>query len=61
VDRANTAIVLWAQRSSATDAEKNFIYLTITIPDVPEKSLKLDIQPTYLEASGHSTTKNVNY
>jgi hypothetical protein len=31
------------------------------MPDVPKESLKLDIQPTYLEATGHSKTKNVNY
>lgn len=53
--------MLWAQRSSATDAAKNYVYLTITIPDVPKESLKLDIKPTYLEASGHSKTKNINY
>ncbi|KIW06655.1 uncharacterized protein PV09_02363 [Verruconis gallopava] len=53
--------VLWAQRSSDSDPDKNYIYLTITMPDVPADSLKLDIQPTYVEASGHSTTKNLNY
>jgi len=52
---------LWAQRSSDSDADKNYIYLTLGMPDVPEDKLKLDIKPTYVEASGHSTTKNVDY
>ena len=54
-------LVLWAQRSSDSDADKNYIYLTLGMPDVPEDKLKLDIKPTYVEASGHSTTKNVDY
>ncbi|KZF19503.1 HSP20-like chaperone, partial [Xylona heveae TC161] len=53
--------VLWAQRSSATDAEKNFIYLTISATDVPSGSLKLDLKPTSLSFTGHSDTKKVDY
>jgi hypothetical protein len=53
--------VLWAQRSSTTDADKNYVYLTIGMPDVPKDSLKLDIKATSIEASGHSTTKNLDY
>ena len=51
----------WAQRSSKTDAEKNHVFLTISVPDVDPKTMKLDIQPTHLEFSGYSATKKVNY
>ncbi|EJD04573.1 HSP20-like chaperone [Fomitiporia mediterranea MF3/22] len=37
--------VLWAQRSSAVEAEKNIIYLTVNLPEINESTLKLDIQP----------------
>ncbi|KAJ9604457.1 p23 chaperone protein wos2 [Cladophialophora chaetospira] len=56
-----TPEVLWAQRSSATDAEKNYVYLTISVPDVPPKSLKLDIKPTGLTFTGTSDTKKTTY
>jgi len=52
-----TPEVLWAQRSSESDPTKNFVYLTITIPDVSEKDLKLDIQPTKVVCTGQSHTK----
>lgn len=48
--------VLWAQRSSSVDPEKNFIYLTINVPDVPASSFKLDLKPQGLTFSGHSDT-----
>ncbi|KAG7125326.1 Protein wos2 like protein [Verticillium longisporum] len=51
-----TPEVLWAQRSSASDATKNFVYLTISVPDVPASSLKLDLKPTGLTFDGHSDT-----
>jgi len=53
--------VLWAQRSSSSDAARNFIYLTIAAPDVPRADLKLDLQPARLTFSGKSTTKHVTY
>lgn len=56
-----TPEVTWAQRSSATEAEKNYIYLTIVAPDVPESELKLDIQDTKLSFKGPSTSKKVTY
>jgi len=49
-----TPEVLWAQRSSATDPAKNYIYLTITVPDIPKENLKLDITPTSLTFTGRS-------
>jgi CS domain len=53
--------VLWAQRSSKDDPEKNFIYLTISVPDVPRSSLKLDLGPTSLTFTGTSDTKKLTY
>jgi hypothetical protein len=53
--------VLWAQRSSKTDAARNYVYLTLSVPDVAEKDMTLDIQPTKLSFKGHSHTKNVTY
>ncbi|KAF4342013.1 Hsp90 binding co-chaperone Sba1 [Fusarium beomiforme] len=53
--------VLWAQRSSVADASKNFIYLTISVPDVPKDSLTLDLQPTKLTFTGTSATLKKKY
>ncbi|KAI8964744.1 HSP20-like chaperone [Daldinia sp. FL1419] len=56
-----TPEVLWAQRSSNAEPEKNFIYLTISVPDVPKENLKLDLQPTTLTFTGHSETLKRTY
>jgi hypothetical protein len=56
-----TPEVLWAQRSSKSDPEKNFIYLTISVPDVPPSNLKLDLKPTGLTFTGHSDTLKRTY
>ncbi|KAK4241050.1 HSP20-like chaperone [Achaetomium macrosporum] len=56
-----TPEVLWAQRSSKDDPEKNFIYLTISVPDVPTSNLKLDLKPTGLTFTGHSDTLKKTY
>ncbi|KKY14922.1 putative hsp90 associated co-chaperone [Phaeomoniella chlamydospora] len=56
-----TPEVLWAQRSSKDDAAKNYIYLTISVPDVSPKSLKLDLKPTKLTFTGTSDTKKTTY
>ncbi|SLM35187.1 HSP20-like chaperone [Lasallia pustulata] len=56
-----TPEVLWAQRSSKTDAEKNVIYLTISAPDVSPQSTKIDLKPTSLTFTGHSETKKTTY
>lgn len=53
--------VTWAQRSSSTDPEKNYVFLTIVVPDVPADKLKLDIQPTYVDFSGYSNTRKATY
>ncbi|KAJ9132227.1 Protein wos2 [Coniochaeta hoffmannii] len=59
--QTQTPEVLWAQRSSATDPEKNFIYLTISVPDVPASNLKLDLKPQGLTFTGHSDTLKRTY
>ncbi|KAB2577351.1 putative cs domain-containing protein [Lasiodiplodia theobromae] len=56
-----TPEVLWAQRSSATDPERNHVFLTISAPDVPKEKMTLDVQPTKVAFTGHSELKNVDY
>ncbi|EMF09545.1 HSP20-like chaperone [Sphaerulina musiva SO2202] len=56
-----TPEVTWAQRSSASEAEKNHIFLTIAVPDVDPKKIKLDIQPQSLSFSGYSESKKADY
>jgi len=60
-DAPLTPEVLWAQRSNKTDAAKNFIYLTITVPDVQPSNLKLDIKEQSLTFDGHSDSLKRNY
>lgn len=55
------AAVLWAQRSSDSDPEKNYVYLTIVVPDVPKDSMKLDVKDQSLSFSGRSDTLKRNY
>ena len=55
------SIVLWAQRSNKTDPKKNFIYLTISVPDVQKTNLKLDLQPQSLTFSGYSDSQKKEY
>ncbi|KAL2265459.1 hypothetical protein VTJ83DRAFT_6559 [Remersonia thermophila] len=56
-----TPEVLWAQRSSNSDPEKNFIYLTIKVPDVPTGKFRLDLTPTTLSFEGYSDTLKKTY
>ena len=51
----------WAQRSSASEAEKNHVFLTISVPDVEKSKIKLDIQPAALTFQGYSETKKATY
>ncbi|KAH0370698.1 HSP20-like chaperone, partial [Aureobasidium melanogenum] len=53
--------VTWAQRSSTTEPEKNHIYMTIVVPDVDPKNMKLDLQPSSLEFTGYSDSKKATY
>jgi len=56
-----TPEVTWAQRSSADDPEKNYVYLTIVAADVPESDLKLDLKEQSLSFKGTSTSKKCTY
>jgi hypothetical protein len=51
--------VLWAQRSSNVDAEKNFVYVTINVPDVPK--IDLNLTSTGLTFEGYSNTHKKTY
>lgn len=55
------SLVLWAQRSSTSDASHNYVFLTISVPDVPKESLKLDVQPTKVTFTGTSSSKKTTY
>ncbi len=52
---------MWAQRSSAADASKNFIYLTISVPDISPSNLKLDLKAGGLTFEGKSDTLKRTY
>ncbi|PHH90103.1 hypothetical protein CDD83_4528 [Cordyceps sp. RAO-2017] len=56
-----TPEVLWAQRSSVSDPAKNFVYLTISVPDVPKDGLQLDLKPSSLTFTGTSGTLKRKY
>ncbi|KAI9055944.1 hypothetical protein LZ554_000879 [Drepanopeziza brunnea f. sp. 'monogermtubi'] len=58
---AATPEVLWAQRSSKTDEAKNFIYITISVPDVQKSNLKLDVKSQSLTFTGHSDSLKRDY
>ncbi|KAK6824176.1 hypothetical protein RU639_004969 [Aspergillus parasiticus] len=46
--------VLWAQRSSDSDAQRNVIYLTVNLPQIQESSLTYDLKPGSLSFSATS-------
>ncbi|KAI9460121.1 HSP20-like chaperone [Lactarius psammicola] len=48
--------VLWAQRSSTTEKEKNFLFVTVNLPDIVESSLQYDLQPTGLSFKAQAGT-----
>jgi len=56
-----TPEVLWAQRSSKTEPAKNFIYLTISVPDCPPSNLKLELKSQGLSFKGHSDSLKRSY
>lgn len=53
--------VLWAQRSSVADATKNFIYLTISVPDVTKEDIQLDVKTDSVTFTGTSGTLKRKY
>ncbi|CAK7239559.1 MAG: p23 chaperone protein wos2 [Sporothrix thermara] len=56
-----TPEVLWAQRSSKEDAEKNFIYLTIVVPDADPSQAEIALKPTSVSFKGFSKTLKRTY
>jgi len=46
--------ILWAQRSSADVKEKNYLSMTVNLPDIVESSLHYDLQPTGLSFKAHA-------
>lgn len=54
-----TPTVLWAQRSSAEDASKNLIYLTIQVSDPAD--IKLDLTSTALTFTADSADATTKY
>lgn len=56
-----TPEVTWAQRSSTSEPEKNYVFLTIIATDVPESDKQLDLTETKLSFKGTSTSKKVTY
>ncbi|ERS96320.1 Hsp90 binding protein co-chaperone (Sba1) [Sporothrix schenckii 1099-18] len=56
-----TPEVLWAQRSSKDDAEKNFIYLTIVVPDADPSQAEISLKPSSVSFKGFSKTLKRTY
>ncbi|KAB8077974.1 HSP20-like chaperone [Aspergillus leporis] len=52
--------VTWAQRSSDSDAERNYLYVSIKAPDVNRSEATLNITPTNVTFAGDSK-KGVRY
>jgi hypothetical protein len=44
--------VAWAQRSSDSDAARNYLYVSINVPDVPKSSADLSITPSNVSFTG---------
>lgn len=53
--------VLWAQRSSATEETKNWVYLTFSVPDVAPDTLKVELKPHGVAFTGPSATLRQTY
>ncbi|KAG8932415.1 hypothetical protein FRC01_014141 [Tulasnella sp. 417] len=53
--------ILWAQRSSETEEEKNILYFTINLPDVQENTIKYELTPTSISfaAKAGNASKNI--
>ncbi|OJJ51103.1 hypothetical protein ASPZODRAFT_127116 [Penicilliopsis zonata CBS 506.65] len=59
-DTQLTPEVTWAQRSSTTDAARNYLYVNLNTPDVPKSSADLSITSSNVTFTG-TTTKSVKY
>lgn len=52
--------VTWAQRSSDSEPERNYLYVNLMTPDVPKAEADLKITPTNVSFTGNSG-KGVKY
>ncbi|KAL0581402.1 p23 chaperone protein wos2 [Marasmius crinis-equi] len=54
--------VLWAQRSSSSEAPKNIVYLTVNLPNIKESTLKYDLTPTKIsfKATAGDASKGID-
>lgn len=50
----------WAQRSSSTDAARNYLYVNINVSDVPKDQADLNIAPSNVSFTG-TTLKGQKY
>ncbi|KAL2000090.1 hypothetical protein VTN02DRAFT_3564 [Thermoascus thermophilus] len=57
---ALTPEVTWAQRSSGTDAARNYLYVNINVADVPKDQADLNITPSNVSFTG-TTLKGQKY
>ncbi|KAJ5690442.1 Co-chaperone protein SBA1 [Penicillium macrosclerotiorum] len=55
-----TPEVTWAQRSSESEPERNYLYVNLKTPDVPKDAAKLSLTPTNVSFTGPSG-KGVTY
>ncbi|KAF8203763.1 HSP20-like chaperone [Pholiota molesta] len=53
--------VLWAQRSSETDEEKNVLYITINLPDIKPGTLEYNLTPTSISFKAKSGPQEKEY
>jgi hypothetical protein len=52
--------VTWAQRSSSSDADRNYLYVNINVPDISKSSAELNITPVNVSFTG-TTFKGAKY
>lgn len=50
--------VLWAQRSSESDDSKNVIYLTVSLPNIHDSSLKYELSPSSINFAANAGPAN---
>jgi hypothetical protein len=53
--------VLWAQRSSDTDADKNFLLVTVNLPDIIESSLEYSLTATSISFKANAGLQDREY
>ncbi|KAF9478724.1 HSP20-like chaperone [Pholiota conissans] len=53
--------VLWAQRSSESEEEKNILYITVNLPDIQESSLEYNLTPTSISFKAKASPQEKEY